>query len=193
MAAVFVPAVLAIALATLVGWLAAGADTEAALVHAVAVLVIACPCALGLATPAAIMAGTGAAGAGRHPHQGRRGAGARPRVDTVAFDKTGTLTVGRPRLTALALAPAVAQDGGEAALLAAVAGVQAGSEHPLSRAVLEAARSGAWPCRPRPMCGPCPAGVRKARWTAAAGPWAAWLDAGSAGAPRCPARWRSAH
>ncbi len=140
-AAVFVPAVLAIALATLLGWLAAGADTEAALVHAVAVLVIACPCALGLATPAAIMAGTGAAARAGILIKDAEALERAHRVDTVAFDKTGTLTVGRPRLTALALAPAVAQDGGEAALLAAVAGVQAGSEHPLSRAVLEAARS----------------------------------------------------
>jgi len=140
-AAVFVPVVLAIALATLLGWLLAGAGAEAALVHAVAVLVIACPCALGLATPAAIMAGTGAAARAGILIKDAEALERAHRVDTVAFDKTGTLTVGRPRLTALALAPAVAQEDGEAALLAAVAGVQAGSEHPLARAVLEAARS----------------------------------------------------
>ncbi len=140
-AAVFVPVVLAIALATLLGWLVAGAGAEAALVHAVAVLVIACPCALGLATPAAIMAGTGAAARAGILIKDAEALERAHRVDTVAFDKTGTLTVGRPRLTALALAPAVAQEDGEAALLAAVAGVQAGSEHPLARAVLEAARS----------------------------------------------------
>ena len=139
-AAVFVPVVLAIALATLLGWLLAGAGAEAALVHAVAVLVIACPCALGLATPAAIMAGTGAAARAGILIKDAEALERAHRVDTVAFDKTGTLTVGRPRLTALALAPAVAQEDGEAALLAAVAGVQAGSEHPLARAVLEAAR-----------------------------------------------------
>ncbi len=140
-AAVFVPVVLAIALATLLGWLVAGAGAEAALVHAVAVLVIACPCALGLATPAAIMAGTGAAARAGILIKDAEALERAHRVDTVAFDKTGTLTVGRPHLTALALAPAVAQEDGEAALLAAVAGVQAGSEHPLARAVLEAARS----------------------------------------------------
>ena len=140
-AAVFVPVVLAIALATLLGWLVAGAGAEAALVHAVAVLVIACPCALGLATPAAIMAGTGAAARAGILIKDAEALERAHRVDTVAFDKTGTLTVGRPRLTALALTPAVAQEDGEAALLAAVAGVQAGSEHPLARAVLEAARS----------------------------------------------------
>jgi Cu+-exporting ATPase len=73
--AVFVPVVLVIALVTLGGWLLAGAGLEAALIHAVAVLVIACPCALGLATPAAIMAGTGWRPA-RHSDQGRAGAGA---------------------------------------------------------------------------------------------------------------------
>ena len=75
--AVFVPVVLAIALVTLLGWwsLATG-DWEPAILNAVAVLVIACPCALGLATPTAIMAGTGVARAPRHPDQGRRGAGA---------------------------------------------------------------------------------------------------------------------
>jgi P-type Cu+ transporter len=138
-AAVFVPVVLAIALATLLGWLLAGAGAEAALVHAVAVLVIACPCALGLATPAAIMAGTGAAARAGILIKDAEALERAHRVDTVAFDKTGTLTVGRPRLTALA--PAAAQEDGNAALLAAVAGVQAGSEHPLARAVLEAARS----------------------------------------------------
>ena len=136
-AAVFVPVVLVIALATLLGWLAAGAGFETALVHAVAVLVIACPCALGLATPAAIMAGTGAAAREGILIKDAEALERAHRVDTVAFDKTGTLTVGRPRLTALAVPPG--QD--EAVMLAAVAGVQAGSEHPLARAVMEAARA----------------------------------------------------
>ncbi|GKT26543.1 heavy metal translocating P-type ATPase [Acidovorax sp. SUPP3334] len=134
--AVFVPVVLAIALATLLGWLWAGAGGEAAVIHAVAVLVIACPCALGLATPAAIMAGTGVAARHGILIKDAEALERAHRVTTVAFDKTGTLTVGQPRLTAFEVAPG--ED--EAALLAAVAGVQSGSEHPLARAVVQEAR-----------------------------------------------------
>lgn len=133
--AVFVPVVLGLALITLLGWLWAGAGTEAALIHAVAVLVIACPCALGLATPAAIMAGTGVAAQHGILIKDVQALEVAHRVDTVAFDKTGTLTVGQPRLVALELA----EGADEAAVLAAVAGVQSGSEHPLSRAVVAAA------------------------------------------------------
>ena len=134
-AAVFVPAVLAIALLTLLGWLWAGVGLETALIRAVAVLVIACPCALGLATPAAIMAGTGVAARHGILIKDAQALETAHRVDTVAFDKTGTLTVGQPRLTAFQAVPG--QD--EAALLAAVASVQSGSEHPLARAVVAAA------------------------------------------------------
>jgi len=134
--AVFVPVVLGIALATLLGWLWAGAGGEAAVTHAVAVLVIACPCALGLATPAAIMAGTGVAARHGILIKDAEALERAHRVTTVAFDKTGTLTVGQPRLTAFEVAPG--ED--EAAVLAAVAGVQSGSEHPLARAVVQEAR-----------------------------------------------------
>ena len=102
--AVFIPVVLALALATLAGWLIAGAALSAAILNAVSVLVIACPCALGLATPTAIMAGTGVAArhgilirdaeALQHAHA----------VQVVAFDKTGTLTSGR--LTLAGMVPA---------------------------------------------------------------------------------------
>nr|WP_233205611.1 heavy metal translocating P-type ATPase [Acidovorax sp. 56] len=134
--AVFVPVVLALALITLLGWLAAGAGAEAALIHAVAVLVIACPCALGLATPAAIMAGTGVAAQHGILIKDVQALEVAHQVDTVAFDKTGTLTVGQPRLVALELAPGA----DETTVLAAVAGVQGGSEHPLARAVVAAAQ-----------------------------------------------------
>ncbi len=133
--AVFVPVVVAIAVATFLGWWAAGAGAGVAAVNAVAVLVIACPCALGLATPAAIMVGTGVAA--RHGILIRDPAvleQARA-VTTVVFDKTGTLTEGRPRLVAARPAPGI----DEATLLQAAAAVQAGSEHPLAAAVLAAA------------------------------------------------------
>ncbi|NKE66771.1 copper-translocating P-type ATPase [Ramlibacter sp. RBP-2] len=134
--AVFVPVVLAIGLATLLGWLWAGAGIEAALIHAVAVLVIACPCALGLATPAAIMAGTGVAARHGILIKDAQSLEIAHRIDTVAFDKTGTLTVGQPRLAAFVAAAGV----DEADALAAAATLQTGSEHPLARAVVRAAR-----------------------------------------------------
>ena len=132
--AVFVPAVVLVALVTFAGWWLYNGDWSAALLNAVAVLVIACPCALGLATPTAIMAGTGVAA--------RRGILIKDAealellhgVDVVAFDKTGTLTAGKPRLTAH-----IAANGGHDELLALSAAVQHGSEHPLARAVEEAA------------------------------------------------------
>ena len=133
--AVFVPVVLVVALATLGGWLLAGSGIETAVLHAVAVLVIACPCALGLATPTAIMAGTGVAA--RHGIL-IRDAEALERahaVTTVAFDKTGTLTEGRPAL--VAVLPAAGED--RAQVLALAAALQQASEHPLARAVAQAA------------------------------------------------------
>jgi Cu+-exporting ATPase len=135
--AVFVPVVLGIALLTLLGWFWAGASTEEAIIHAVAVLVIACPCALGLATPAAIMAGTGVAAKHGILIKDAQALELAHKVDTVAFDKTGTLTVGQPRLTAFEVAPGV----DEARLLASVASLQSGSEHPLARAVVQAAQA----------------------------------------------------
>ncbi|MGJ7492646.1 heavy metal translocating P-type ATPase [Variovorax sp. ZT4R33] len=134
-AAVFVPVVLVIALLTWVAWLMAGAGSEVALVHAVAVLVIACPCALGLATPVAVMAGTGVAAKHGILIKDARSLELAHRVGTVAFDKTGTLTLGTPALTALV------PNGGEATndLLAAAASLQRGSTHPLAKAVLDAA------------------------------------------------------
>jgi Cu+-exporting ATPase len=135
-AAVFVPVVLVIAAITLVAWLWSGASVTDALLHTVAVLVIACPCALGLATPTAIMAGTGVAAQHGILIKDVAALEIAHRVDTVAFDKTGTLTEGRPRLLSIEAVPGVDE---EAALRAAAA-LQAHSEHPLARAVMDVAR-----------------------------------------------------
>ncbi len=134
--AVFVPVVLVISLITLLGWWLTGHAFELAVIHSVAVLVIACPCALGLATPAAIMAGTGVAARHGILIKDAQALELAHKVDTVAFDKTGTLTLGRPRLTAFV----VADGGDEAQLLCAAASLQSGSEHPLAHAVVVAAQ-----------------------------------------------------
>ena len=133
--AVFVPVVLVLALLTLLGWGLTRGDWEAAILNAVAVLVIACPCALGLATPAAIMAGTGVAARRGILIKDAQALELAHLVTVVAFDKTGTLTEGKPELVA---AEPVASD--RSALLATAAAIQAGSEHPLARAVLAAAQ-----------------------------------------------------
>ncbi|HNY45402.1 MAG TPA: heavy metal translocating P-type ATPase, partial [Casimicrobium sp.] len=140
-AAVFVPVVLVLALITLVGWWWARGSGELALIHAVAVLVIACPCALGLATPAAIMAGTGVAAKQGILIKDVQALELAHKVDVVAFDKTGTLTVGQPRLTKIVAATGTTED----ELLSHAAAVQRGSEHPLARAVVAAADARALP------------------------------------------------
>jgi len=134
---IFVPAVLLTAALTLLAWWLLGATPESAIIHAVAVLVIACPCALGLATPAAIMAGTGVAARHGILIKDAQALEIAHRVQTVAFDKTGTLTVGQPRLLRQVTAPGTA----EAPWLALTAAVQSGSEHPLARAVVQAAKT----------------------------------------------------
>jgi len=131
--AVFVPVVVVVALVTFVGWWAWNGDMATAVLHAVAVLVIACPCALGLATPAAIMAGTGTAAKHGILIQDALALEAMHAVKVIAFDKTGTLTQGKPVLVE-ALPAADTRDG----LLARAAALQSGSEHPLARAVLDA-------------------------------------------------------
>ena len=141
--AVFVPVVLGVALFTLGGWLWQGTAFETAVIHAVAVLVIACPCALGLATPTAIMAGTGVAAKHGILIKDALALEVAHRVDTVVFDKTGTLTVGQPQMTALMLAPGRGGDEDETQVLALAASLQSGSEHLLARAVLAAAKKSA--------------------------------------------------
>ena len=130
---VFVPAVLVLALITLVGWWLYGAPLETAIINAVAVLVIACPCALGLATPTAIMAGTGVAARYGILIKDAEALERAHEVSAVVFDKTGTLTSGAPKIAHLA-----AVDGNEALLLQQAGALQRGSEHPLAKAVLDA-------------------------------------------------------
>ncbi|MGF6259946.1 Cu+-exporting ATPase [Paraburkholderia youngii] len=134
---IFVPAILALAALTLIGWLLAGAGAETAILNAVAVLVIACPCALGLATPAAIMAGTGVAARHGVLIKDAEALEVAHRVSIVAFDKTGTLTLGQPSVTAFEPVGGVSRD--EALALAAA--VQRHSDHPLARAVVRASEA----------------------------------------------------
>ena len=133
--AVFVPIVVALALATLAGWLVAGASAEAAIIAAVSVLVIACPCALGLATPTALMVASGAAARAGILVKDAEALEAARGITDVVFDKTGTLTVGRPVVAAV---HPVAGDENE--LLALAASAQQGSEHPIARAIIGRAR-----------------------------------------------------
>lgn len=131
--AVFVPVVVGLALLTLLGWGLATGDWSRGLLNAVAVLVIACPCALGLATPTAVMAGTGVAARAGILIQDVDALETTRQLQTLAFDKTGTLTLGQPTLMQVQ-----ALDGTEAALLTRAAALQSGSEHPLAKAVLRA-------------------------------------------------------
>jgi len=130
--AVFVPVVMGIALLTFIAWWAFGGNAEVAILNAVAVLVIACPCALGLATPTAIMAGTGVAARHGILIKDAEALERAHRINIVVFDKTGTLTDGRPHVAACVAAEG--HDRNE--VLAIAASLQAGSEHPLARAVL---------------------------------------------------------
>ncbi len=131
--AVFVPAVLLVSFVTLMGWGLAGGDWQAALLNAVAVLVIACPCALGLATPASLMVGTGVAARHGILVKDAEALETAHALDVVVFDKTGTLTEGRPRVAAV--------EGGDPDRVLALAwAVQQYSAHPLAAAVAQAAQ-----------------------------------------------------
>lgn len=138
--AVFVPVVLVIAALTLAAWLWHDGNWEQAVLNAVAVLVIACPCALGLATPTAIMAGTGVAARHGILIKDADALEMAHRIDTVVFDKTGTLTVGKPRII-----QAIAAPGQENALLSLAAALEQGSHHPLAVAVLDYVREKSLP------------------------------------------------
>lgn len=136
-AGVFVPCVLAVAVCVLGFWLGAGADPQAAVTAAVAVLVVACPCALGLATPTALLAATGRGAELGVLVRGPEVLESLRRIDTVVLDKTGTLTTGRMELAELTTAPGVTED----QVLRLVGAVEHRSEHPIGRAVVGAARA----------------------------------------------------
>jgi len=135
-AGVFVPVVLAVAALTLAGWLAAGRPAGEAVSAAVAVLIVACPCSLGLATPTAVMVGTGRGAQLGILIRGAEVLERAGRVTTVALDKTGTMTTGRMALVGVTAAAGVDPD----ELLALAASLEDGSEHPVGRAVAETAK-----------------------------------------------------
>ena len=135
-AAVFVPAIIVIAAAVFVLWWTIGGQFVPAMIRMVAVLVIACPCALGLATPTAIMVGSGRGATSGILFKNSEALETAHRMNTVLFDKTGTITEGRPSLTDVV----PLNDWDESALLALAAAAESGSEHPLSRAVVDGAR-----------------------------------------------------
>ncbi|HVT75907.1 MAG TPA: heavy metal translocating P-type ATPase [Acidimicrobiales bacterium] len=134
---VFVPVVLVLATLTFAAWVVAFGDATHGLVAAIAVLIIACPCALGLATPTAIMVGTGRGASMGVLIKGGEVLERSKTVDTVVFDKTGTLTNGQMALTDVI----VLEGGDEAEMLARAAAVEASSEHPVGRAVVDGARA----------------------------------------------------
>lgn len=134
--AVFVPIVIVLALGTWVGWLLAGGTVNEAFTAAVAVLIIACPCALGLATPTALLAGTGRGAQRGILVKGPEILESTHKVDTIVLDKTGTVTEGAMHVVAVAAAPGM----DEADVLRLAAAVEAASEHPLARAVTAAGR-----------------------------------------------------
>jgi Cu+-exporting ATPase len=132
---VFVPVVIALAVGTLGYWLGAGAGATAAFTAAVAVLIIACPCALGLATPTALLVGTGRGAQLGILVRGPQALESTRRIDTVVLDKTGTVTTGR--MTLVETAAAEGEDRAEVLRLAGA--LEAGSEHPIARAIVDAA------------------------------------------------------
>jgi P-type Cu+ transporter len=178
--AVFVPVVLVLAAGTLAGWLLAGATATTALTAAVAVLVIACPCALGLATPTALLVGTGRGAQLGILIRGPQVLESTRAVDTVVLDKTGTVTEGRMRVVAVLPAAGVAA----AELTRLVGTLESASEHPVGRAIAAAAAEAA----PGPATAPGSAGDRAqaAAVTGPAGPAAAPGESARAATPPVP-------
>jgi Cu+-exporting ATPase len=136
-AAIFVPAVIGIALLTFILWWAIGGDFVPSMIRMVAVLVIACPCALGLATPTAIMAGTGKGAEKGMLFKNSEALEMATKLDTIVLDKTGTITVGKPSVVNVIVSDALVKD--EQELLKIGASVERGSEHPLGRAIVKEA------------------------------------------------------
>ena len=136
-AAVFVPAAIGIALLTFILWWAIGGDFVPSMIRMVAVLVIACPCALGLATPTAIMAGTGKGAEKGMLFKNSEALEMATKLDTIVLDKTGTITVGKPSVVNVIVSDALVKD--EQELLKIGASVERGSEHPLGRAIVKEA------------------------------------------------------
>ncbi|MGY6496785.1 MAG: heavy metal translocating P-type ATPase, partial [Microcella sp.] len=134
--AVFVPVVMVLSLLALLGWLLFGGTIEQAFTAAVTTLIIACPCALGLATPTALLVGTGRGSQLGILIRGPEVLEQTRRVDTIVLDKTGTLTTGRMRVAAVEPTPGISK----ASILAAAAGAESGSVHPVAAAIVEAAR-----------------------------------------------------
>jgi Cu+-exporting ATPase len=137
-AAIFVPGVVAIAVVTFVGWWLVGGDFSRAMINAVAVLVIACPCALGLATPTALMVGTGLGARAGVLVRNAQALELAEKLKVLALDKTGTLTEGKPRVTAL-----VAAVGDARRLLRLAASLEQASTHPLASAIVARAQADA--------------------------------------------------
>ena len=135
-AAIFVPVVVGLAVLTIIGWTIYGADWQDALINAVSVLVIACPCALGLATPTAVMVGTGAAARNGILIKNVEALESTAQIQTVVFDKTGTITEGRPGVEGLG---GFEENPDE--FLRLIASAQAGSEHPIATAIIAEAKS----------------------------------------------------
>jgi len=135
--AVFVPVVIGLAIATFVGWMAFGGSLAEAREAAVAVLIIACPCALGLATPTAIMVASGRGAEAGILVRGAEALERAGRADVVVFDKTGTITTGEPRVTDVRALPGV----DESEMLRLVASAEQRSEHPLAQAIVDRTRT----------------------------------------------------
>jgi len=138
--AIFVPVVIVLAIGTLITWLLLGADTSIAFSAAVATLIIACPCALGLATPTALLVGTGRGSRMGILIRGPQVLESTRRIDTIVLDKTGTVTTGQMSVESIAVAES-ADSASETLVLQFAAALEKGSEHPIAQAILDAAEA----------------------------------------------------